>query len=456
MNVLILGAGSVGGEIARVLVKNQCMVTIVDTRENRLLELQKSLDLRGIAGNAADPEVLLSAGGEDADLVIAITAIDEVNLVACKLCTLLFNTPKKIARIRGGIFANKEIYSEKGFGINHIFCPEQIVADNIISAIRHPGSLEVHPFANNKAVLASIAIAAKSPLAGESIKNARTRLPDVNFRVVSLYRDNKPLKPAPDTRFFVGDEVSLITADKNMVKLAPLFSDGNSDSHNDVMIAGGGNIGQRVATAIETGCNVKLIEIAQDRCRKLAQELKNTLVLKGSATDEQLLKEEGIHNTDFYCGLTNDDEENILSAMLAKRLGARKTVAIVNRETYVNILKRQLDIVVSPSQLTIGSVLAHIRWGDVSRVHSLHHGSTEAIEAVIHGNADTSLMVGRKMIDINWPEEATPGAIVRGDDFLLANDDTVIEGGDRLIVLVRGRDGLKQVEKLLQVSFLHF
>ena len=170
MNVLILGAGSVGGEIARVLVKNQCMVTIVDTRENRLLELQKSLDLRGVTGTRADPEVLLSAGGEDADLVIAITAIDEVNLVACKLCTLLFNTPKKIARIRGGIFADKEIYSEKGFGIDHIFCPEQIVADNIISAIRHPGSLEVHPFANNKAVLASIAIAAKSPLAGESIK----------------------------------------------------------------------------------------------------------------------------------------------------------------------------------------------------------------------------------------------------------------------------------------------
>ena len=139
-----------------------------------------------------------------------------------------------------------------------------------------------------------------------------------------------------------------------------------------------------------------------------------------------------------------------------KRLGARKTVAIVNRETYVNILKRQLDIVVSPSQLTIGSVLAHIRWGDVSRVHSLHHGSTEAIEAVIHGNTDTSLMVGRKMADINWPEEATPGAIVRGDDFLPVNDDTVIEDGDRLIVLVRGRNGLKQVEKLLQVSFLHF
>ena len=456
MNILILGGGRVGEEIARALVENRCTVTVVDTNANRLLELQKTIDLLGVEGSASSPSVLVAAGVEDADIVIAVTAVDEINIVACRLCAMLFNTPTKIAKVSSSVFFDKDKYQhfKDGFAVDYMFCPEQIVADNICSIILHSGVLESHAINNSQGVLASIAVSAKSSISGEAIKDIRKHLPEHDFRIMSLYRDGRPIKPTPDTRFFVGDEVSLVTASKSLDYLTAKFS-GDKEASRSIMIAGGGNVGKLVASQIEQKCSVKMIEIGHERCQYLSKTLENTLVLKGSATDESLLKQEGIDATDMFCSLTNHDNENILAAMLAKELGAQKTVVISKHDTYSNILGKLLDIVISPSLLTIGSVLAHIRLGDISSVYPLHKGSVEVIEANIHGDATTSPVVGRKMNDINWTAETVPGAIIRNGQLLLAHHGAVIEKGDRLIALAIGKKGLHSMEKLLQVNFLY-
>ncbi|MGI9337592.1 MAG: Trk system potassium transporter TrkA [Gammaproteobacteria bacterium] len=450
MNILILGCGRVGGEIARLLVANSCEVTVVDTSRAKLMELQSDNDLRTVQGSAADPQTLENAGGDDADMVIAVTALDEVNLVACKLCSLLFHTPTKIARIRSALYDDARINGRDGFDIDMLFCPEQIIADNISESIRHPGCLSVLKIAGGRAVLASFAVASKAVMAGKTVGDLRSQLPDADFRAVSVYRDYKTVKPKAETRLFVGDELSIVAAPEYLDSITPLLA--GEHFARRVMIAGGGNVGLRVAAAIEDVCQVKIMDMDRERCRFLSQELDNALVLKGRATDERLLKSEAIGETDIYCGLTNDDEENVLSAILAKRLGAKKTITLANRETYADILRRQLDVVVSPSQLTIGTVLARIRRGKVDAVHSLHHGSGEAIEAVISGSSKTSEVVGRAMADIPWPPETTPGAVVRGGKLLIAHDDVVVEDQDLLVVFATGQNAVRRLEKLLQVS----
>ncbi|MGU9951662.1 MAG: Trk system potassium transporter TrkA [Gammaproteobacteria bacterium WSBS_2016_MAG_OTU1] len=454
MEVLILGCGRVGGETAKALVKNRCNITVVDDNQQKLLALQSLYDLRTVCGSASDPAVLRRAGGENAEIVIAVTATDEVNLVACRLCANMFDTPIKIARLRNNAFNTDAIASKDGFNISHTFSPEQIVADNICDTIKHPGCMAVHRFSNHNVVLASVRITAEGEMAGDTIGNIRRTLPEVDFRVLSVYRDHKLQVPDGSTRLFVGDDISLVIADENLDDLLPLLAGAGDNSK--VMIAGGGNIGERVAREIEKNSRVKIIEVSQKRCAELTACLNTTLVLRGEAANEHILREENIAETDIYCAVTNDDEENILSAMLAKRLGAKKTISLINRPAYTNILGRLLDNLVSPAELSIGAILAHIRAGDVSVVHSLHHGMAEVIEAVIHGTAETSSVVGRAIADIKWPPGTTPGALVRTDRMLIAHDQTVLQTGDRLIVFAAGSKALKQVGKLLQVGINHF
>ncbi len=450
MDILILGGGRVGGETAKALVNNQCNVTVVDSDINRLLSLQSLYDLRTVHGNAADPAVLRRAGGENAEIVIAVTAIDEVNLVSCRLCSAMFGTPKKIARLRNSALNAPEISGADGFDINHVFSPEQIVADSICDMIRHPGCLSVHKFSNHNVVLAAVKILPGGEMAGRPIGDVRRARPELDFRAVALYRDQKLLLPDGKTRLFVGDEMSVIAAENDLDELLPMFAGGGS--YANVMIAGGGKIGERVARKTQKNSRVKIIETSQPRCAQLSETLDDVLVVKGGASNEHLLREENIAETDVYCALTNDDEENILSAMLAKRLGAGRNIVLVNRPAYTGILARLLDNVVSPAELSIGAILAHIRAGDVGVVHSLRHGKAEAIEAVIHGDTKTSPVVGREIAGIKWPESAMPGALVRGDRMIIAHDRTLLQDGDRLIIYVNGRKALQQVEKLLQVS----
>ena len=455
MNIVVLGAGRVGGEIAKMLV-GECDVTLVDVHRARLLEMQSNYDLRTIVGTASDPDILRRAGCAEADVIVAVTAIDEVNLVACKLCAAL-SAPggaAKIARIRGSAATEKSILGPDGFGIDHVFCPEQIVADNIIAAIRHPGCDSVHSFANGRANLISLKIRADAPIAGMTIREMRKQDLQLAYRFVAVHRGGKIIQPLADTRLSVGDEVFTVAAKSDVGAVASALT-GESRKNRHVFLGGGGNIGRRVAMALEKTCDVKIVEVDRERCRELSQALDRTMVLKGRATEEKLLQEEGVGETDVFCAVTNDDEENILSAMLAKRLGARRVVALVNRDAYVDILESLIDTAISPSRLTIGAVLPHVRRRDVSAVHSFRRGA-EALEAAAHGTSKTSAVVGRKVDDINWPKGATLGAVARGDEFIVARHDMEICEGDRLILFADGRDAIHGVEKLLKVGLSYF
>ena len=455
MEVLILGCGRVGGETAKMLVKNHCQVTVVDSDTSRLKKLQSLYDLRAVAGHAADPAVLREANGKDAEIVIAVTGVDEINLVACRLCELMFGQQKRIARLRNNALINTpEIANGESFGITNIFSPEQIIADHICDTIRHPGCLSVHKFSSQHIVLAAIRVTAAGSMAGETVGAIRAEIDNVDFRIVSVLRDNAINQPDAKTRLFVGDELAVIIAESDLDKLLPLLAQGGDNTN--VLIAGGGNIGERVARAMEQQRRrVKIVETSVRRCDYLSEVLQNTLVLNGNAADEHMLREENIADTDMYCALTNDDEENILSTLLAKRLGAKNAIVLINRNSYTDILARLLDNVASPSQLCIGAILAHIRGGDVGVVHSMHQGRAEVIEVVVHGTEGTSHIAGRAIQDIAWPSGVMPGAYIRGGDMAVAHHDSVLKEGDRLILFVAGK-ATRQVEKLLQVGIQHF
>lgn len=457
-DILILGAGRVGSEIARALTKDKMNVTIVDEDANRLLALQSRNDLRTVHGNAGNAQVLEQAGVTDATTIVAVTASDEVNLVACKICKgINENTEYRIARVRNPQY-NSALVKEQ-FGITASFCPEELVADGVGNAIAHPGCLSVHRFSDGHLALAGIRISPKVEIAGATIGELRRQVNEIDYRIVSIYRDGEYMKPEGESRLFVGDEVYVLVEEKNLNELTPLLA-GPQHKNSRIFIAGGGNIGERVAAAFEEAEDVKVLELKRDRCRELSQRLSRSLVLKGEATDETLLQQENIGETDIFCALTNDDEENILSAMLAKRLGAKKVAVLINRTAYVDILERQLDVVLSPSHITIGSVLSAIRSGNLDAVHSLRHGSAEAVEFTVSGDKKNSQLVGGEAGNINWPEGTTLGAIVRGGrdtpkQILIAHDNTTIEEGDHLICFAPTREAVHGIKKLIKVG-LHY
>ena len=456
MKIIILGAGQVGTSVAENLVNEANDITVIDSDTGRLQDLQNRLDLQTIEGNGAHPDTLRRAGAEDADLILAVTNSDEVNMAACQIAYTLFHTPTKIARIRDAEYlSHPEIFIQEAIPIDVIISPEQIVTDYIQRLIEYPSALQVLDFAGGLVQLVAVRALQGGPLVGHEIRELRDHLPGIDSRVAAIYRQDRPIPPEGSTVIEVDDEVFFIAAKQHlrsvMSELRKL-----EKSVRRVMLAGGGNIGRRLAASLETrGYSVKLIDHNPDRSREVAEHLHKTIVLLGDAADEELLVQEGISDTDVFCALTNDDEANILSAMLAKRLGARKVMSLINRGAYVDLVQNvgNMDIAISPQQATIGSLLAHVRRGDVVAVHALRRGAAEAIEAVAHGDVNTSRVVGRTIDEIKLPRGVTMGAIVRGEEVLMAHHDTVIESDDHIILFVVDKRHIPDVEKLFQVSF---
>lgn len=456
MKIIILGAGQVGSSVAANLVNEDSDITVIDIDADRLQELQNRFDLRTVVGNGAHPEILLRAGAEDADLILAVTNSDEVNMAACQVAYTLFHTPTKIARIRATEYlTHPEIFTQDAIPIDVIISPEQIVTDYIQRLIEYPTALQVLDFAGGRVQLVAVRAVAGGPLVGHEIRELRDHLPGIDSRVAAIYRQDRSIPPRGSTVIESGDEVFFIAAKKDLRSVLSELRSLEKPVRR-VMLAGGGNIGRRLAASLETkGYLVKLIDHNADRAREVAEMLQKTIVLLGDAADEELLVQEGIDNTDVFCALTNDDEANILSAMLAKRLGATKVMSLINRGSYVDLVQNagNIDIAISPQQATIGSLLAHVRRGDVVAVHSLRRGAAEAIEAVAHGDENTSRVVGRAIENIKLPHGVTMGAIVRGDTVLMAHHDTVIEADDHIILFLVDKRRIPEVEKLFQVSF---
>ncbi len=459
MKIIILGAGRVGTSVAENLVGEANDITIVDVDAGSLAKIQERLDLKTIVGNASHPSILQEAGAESADLLLAVTQSDETNLVACKLAAVLFNTPTKIARIRqANYLAHSQIFSAENFNVDFTICPEQILTDYIKKLIDVPEALQVLDFANGLVKLVAVRVRADGLLVGRELKHIRETMPTVDTRVAAIFRQNRPIKPKCDTVIEEGDEVFFIAASENIKSVMKQLKRMEKPIKR-IMLAGGGNIGSRLAQAIEDKYEVKLIDFNKASCQRLAQQLSHTLVLHGNVTDEKLLSDENVDEMDLFCALTNDDEDNIMSALLAKRMGARKVIILVNRGIYVDLIQGgEIDIAISPAEATIGSLLTHVRQADVTMVHSLRRGAAEALELVVHGDIQSSKVVGRRIDELDLPENVTLGAIVRNkteDDstaeVLITHHDTVIESGDHLIIFVIGKANIPKVEKLFQV-----
>ncbi len=454
MKILILGAGQVGSSAADHLSREEANeVTVVDTRPDVLRDLQDRLDIRTVVGHAAHPEVLDRAGADDADIIVALTDTDETNMVACQIAYTKFRTPTKIARIRAAEYMRaKDLFAQDAIPIDVRISPEQLVCEYIEQLILYPGTSQVLDFANGRVRLVGARADRDGLLVGQRIATLKEHIPNTEARIAAIYRDGKALLPEGDTVIQEGDEIFFI-ADRKDIRVFMSEMRRLEGPVRRVVIAGGGNIGVRLALALEQTNQVKLIERDPKRARHISEQLNKAIVLVGDAADEELLLEENIDNVDVFCGLTNSEEANILSSMLAKRLGAHKVMALINRASYVDLVEAStIDIAISPQQVTIGSLLAHVRRGDVVKVHSLRRGAAEAIEAIAHGENETSKVVGRAIEDIDLPKGAAIVALVRDDQIIIAHHDTVLESGDHVILFLTDRRKIEILEKLFQVG----
>jgi trk system potassium uptake protein TrkA len=455
MNILILGASQVGTSIAEVLVGEENDVTVVDIDSRALSQIQNRLDIRCVQGNGAHPSVLQSAGAEDADLLLAVTDNDEVNMVACQVAESFFSTPTKIARIRSHEYLNnQELFNdEAGINIDVVISPEAIVTNHISRLIQYPGALQVLDFADGIVRLIGIKAFKKGHLVGCLLSNLKDEIEGVETRVAAIYRKGEVITPNSKTRIQEGDEVFFIAENQHIQRI--LYEMRGQDAKiRRVFIAGGGNVGLNLAKTLEKeGYSVKLLELDSNRAAKIADQLSSTVVLNGNAADADLLVQENIEGADVFCAVTEVDEINLLSAKLAKNLGAKRVMALVNREAYSEKIEHpEINVIISPKLATQGSVLAHIRRGDVVAVHSLRRGRAEAIEAIAHGDEETSKVVGRGVRDINFPPGTGIGAIVRHGRVIIPSRLTRIESEDHVILFMVDKAYISEVEALFQVE----
>jgi trk system potassium uptake protein TrkA len=474
VNIVILGAGRVGESVAESLASERNDITVIDTDPQRLRALQDRLDLRGVPGNGIQPSVLEEAGIGDADLFIACAPMDETNLVACKVAHDRFNVPTTIARLRSPEFVDGAPLMDKatGFAVDRVICPEESVTRYIGKLVEHPQALQVLEFAHGLVSLAAVRAVAGGPLVRHSLAEIPALVPAAQMRIVAIYRQDQALTDLDGrTRIEPGDEVFVLAATQDITTVLAALRERDHPVKR-LMIAGGGKVGLRLARQVKDDLQVKIIETNRQRCDYLASQLPSeVLVLHGDSTDEELMGEENVQDMDLFVALTSDDEDNILACLLAKKMGARRVLALINRKAYAELVQgTQIDIAISPSQAVIGELLAYVRRGDVEAVHSLRRGAAEALEGIVRGDRKTCRMAGRRVEEIGLPPGAQVGAIVRGlhrpdgseagDDakpqVLMAHHDTVIEPNDHVIVFVPNKRMVRQVEKLFQVSATFF
>ena len=458
MKIIILGAGQVGGTLARNLATEDNDISIIDTDKNQLSVLANQLDLQTIYGHCANPTILQSAGIEDADIIIAVTNSDETNMVACEIAHHLYHVPKKIARVRSPQYLKykEKIFASDVFPIDEVISPEKVVTDYIDKLISFPGALQVLDFANGLVQLVAVKAYYGGPLVGHAIAALKDHMPTVDTRVAAIFRKGRPIKPDGQTIIEADDEVFFIAAKPNIRKVMGELQR-LEHPYQNIMIAGGGNVGEGLALKLEKDHEVKLIETNKNRTIQLAEKLHQTVVLRGDASDRDMLKNESIDQMDVFISVTNNDAANIMSAMLAKHMGARKTMVLINRTEYTDLIQgSEIDVAISPQQATTGSLLTHIRRGDVTAVYSLRKGAAEAIETIAHGDEQSSQVVGKAIGDVPLPPGTSIGAIVRENKVIIAHDNIVIKSEDHVILFMVDKSVINDVEDLFQVDASFF
>ncbi len=453
--IALLGGGQVGSSLAKILTDDGNDITLIDNDLSTLDDIQEDNDIKTIHGNASSPSVLEQAEINDCDILIAVTRSDEVNLVSCHLAKKMFNVPNVIARLRNSEYqVTTSGFDLDLFSIDSIISPSRLVTNFIKNIIEHPGAFQAFDFADGKLQVIGATVLKDGPLSGQKLSEFRKHLPNVDVKVIAIYRDRKTLPVHGSTVIETGDDVFFLATKENMRFISELRK--NQSRVENIMIAGGGNVGMTLAAKLAQKFSTKIIEKDLLRSKYMSEALENVVVLNDDISDETLLENEGIEDVDFFCSVTNDDQMNILSAKLAKDMGAKKSIAIVNKLSYRKLVSKEIDVVVSPEDVTIGSLLASVRTSDVVKVHSLGFGEAELFEIIIHGDEKTSQVVGKSINELDLPTGCKIGAIYRNNEIILSRKDTIIYSNDRLIVYLLHKKDFQKLAKLFQVGIGFF
>lgn len=449
MKIVILGAGRVGSSLAKNLSSSDYEIVIIDSEKTVLQELGDKYDLMTVEGYASHPKTLKKSGINEESIVIAVTSNDEVNIVACQIAKKIFNVKKTICRFSDSSYLdNLSTFGENTLDV--AINPENEVTNHLKELIVHPGAEQIEEFAAGKIKLVSVKAKKKGKLVGRELKGIREDMPDIDSFIPSIYRKNKPFIPNGNTVIKENDEVYFISSSENINKIVDEFRH-HEDAHSRIMIIGGGKIGSSLAEQIEENYKVKLIESDIEICKKLSKKLNKTIVLNGSATDEDLLKSENISNIDVFCALTNDDETNLMSSLLAKKMGAKKTMIILNNPSYLGLVPGFIDIYVAPYRLTVSSVLQDLRESDVTQDVMLKIDTgAEALEGIVHANTLTSDLFGKSIENIPLPEGASIGALLRHGEVIMPSSNVDLALNDHLIIFLSDKTKLKEVEALFK------
>ena len=451
MRILILGAGATGASVAEALAGEENDIVVIDFRADLLEALKERFDIATVTGNAAHPSVLEQAGISTMDMVIAVTDRDETNMLACLIINALYSKPKTIARVRAiDYLKHPRLFSDKGIPVDIVISPEQIVMNSIRNLIEFPGVLQVSEFANGLVRLFSVKVIANGDLTGKKIKTLKDRLVNGKTRVVAIFRQGEPLCVNGEATIETDDEVFFVAPRKEVRRVLEELGKLEAPIKR-IIIAGGGHVGKRLAMALEDKHQVKIIEREASRAKKIANDLDNSVVLLGDCTDEKLLLDESIEDTDLFCAITDNDGVNIISATLAKSLGARKTICLLNHHSYLKLLTgTNIDAVVLPNQETLGSILKHVRKGDVAEVSSLCGGTAEAIEAIAHHNGREDSVVGKRVDSIKFPPGIVIGALIRNHEVIALHHDTVFKEDDHVIMFAMNKKLIPYIEMSFQ------
>ncbi len=448
MKILILGAGRVGSSLASTLSKQQYEVSVIDLSKDKLQRLQEDFDLAIEVGHGSYPSTLKKAGADEETILLAVTNSDECNITSCQIAKSKFNVKKTICRLSNASYLD----SLDAFGDNNIdiaISPENEVTEHLVDLIKHPGAEQIESFANGSIKVVSVKAKKDGMLVNRELKSIKSDMPDTNTFVPAIYRKGKPLIPDGKTIIKENDEIYFLAAESDIDSVVQeMRLQDNSSSR--MMIVGGGKIGFALAKTLEEDYKIKVIDPSDDRCEVISNQLNRTIVLKGEGSDEELLKSENIENIDIFCALTNDDETNIMSAFLAKKLGAKKTIIIVNNYTYINILpKNFVDIALSPQRLTVSMVLQHLAKGDVPQEVMLKMQSgAEAIEGIIHKNKFTKNFFDRAISEIPLPDNCVIAAVIRQDKIFMHSKKLLLKPDDKVIVFILGKTDKEQIENL--------
>lgn len=458
MKVIVCGAGQVGFNIARYLSQEDNDVIVVDQSAELTKKIGNSLDIKAISGFASEPSILEQAGAPDADMLIAVTQSDEVNMIACQIAHSLFDITTKIARVRKQGYLNPKwanLYTRENMPIDVIISPEREVARAVSSRLEVPGTFDMISLVNDKVKLVGIRCDEGCPVVNTPLRQLTQLFPNLNVMIVGIARQDETFIPTADDQLLEGDELYVVVDSTHVQRTLSIFGHDEPEARR-IIIFGGGNIGLFLAQQIEAeqpSVNIKVIEADKSRAEIVARNLKRSVVLNGDVLDPEIMEEANVASAEAVIAVTNDDQANILASLLSKRAGSGRAITLVNNSTFEPITPALgIDVVVSPRNITVSTILQHVRRGRIDSVHTLREGFGEIIEAEA---IQTTSLVGTPLSEANLPVGVLVGAVVRGDEILVPRGNTVINVNDR-IVLFAAADAVKQVEQMFSVRLEYF